>query len=86
MRARSAIAMGCSAGGLLALERVLPGLDPRLPVLGVSRRHSGSPDVSLLCLLLRPLFPSPLPHSLALAVIPPRPLVALWIVNVDFSV
>lgn len=47
-----AIVMGCSAGGLSALQRVLPGLDPLLRVPVVVCCHTGSPDVSLLVDLL----------------------------------
>ncbi|MEX1829143.1 chemotaxis protein CheB [Luteibacter sp. CQ10] len=52
MTAYAAIAIGCSAGGLVALERLLPGLDPRLPVPIVVCCHTGSPDVGLLVELL----------------------------------
>ncbi|MDF3980879.1 chemotaxis protein CheB [Luteibacter sp. PPL201] len=47
-----AIVMGCSAGGLVALERVLAGLDPALRQPIVVCCHTGSPDVSLLVELL----------------------------------
>ncbi|URX60779.1 chemotaxis protein CheB [Luteibacter anthropi] len=59
MSLRTAIAIGCSAGGLIALERLLPGLDPQLPVPVVVCCHTGSPDVSLLVELLQ--LHSPLP-------------------------
>lgn len=52
MSARTAIAMGCSAGGLAALQCVLPALDPRLAVPVVVCCHTGSADVSLLVELL----------------------------------
>lgn len=52
MNRYDAIVMGCSAGGLNALQRVLPGLDPRLRVPVVVCCHTGSPDVSLLVDLL----------------------------------
>ncbi|SFW39329.1 chemotaxis protein CheB [Luteibacter sp. UNCMF366Tsu5.1] len=52
MSRHAAIVMGCSAGGLTALQRVLPGLDARLPVPVVICCHTGSPNVSLLVELL----------------------------------
>jgi two-component system, chemotaxis family, protein-glutamate methylesterase/glutaminase len=52
MTARAAIAIGCSAGGLAALQRVLPALDRRLAVPVVVCAHTGSADVSLLVELL----------------------------------
>ncbi|QWT20449.1 chemotaxis protein CheB [Bacillus sp. NP157] len=52
MSRRVAIAMGCSAGGLAALQHVLPALDPRLAVPIVVCCHTGSSDVSLLVELL----------------------------------
>lgn len=52
MSARQAIVIGCSAGGLSALQQVLPGLDKRLAVPVVICCHTGSSDVSLLVELL----------------------------------
>lgn len=52
MSRREAIVMGCSAGGLSALQRLLPGLDPGLCVPIVICCHTGSADVSLLVELL----------------------------------
>jgi two-component system chemotaxis response regulator CheB len=52
MSYREAIVMGCSAGGLSALQRILPGLDRRLRVPIVICCHTGSADVSLLVELL----------------------------------
>jgi two-component system chemotaxis response regulator CheB len=52
MTRRQAIVMGCSAGGLTALQTVLPHLDPRLGVPVVVCCHTGSADVSLLVELL----------------------------------
>jgi two-component system, chemotaxis family, protein-glutamate methylesterase/glutaminase len=52
MKPRTAIAMGCSAGGLAALQHVLPRLDKRLTVPIVVCCHTGSADVSLLVELL----------------------------------
>jgi two-component system chemotaxis response regulator CheB len=48
----AAIVMGCSAGGLTALQRVLPGLDPGLGVPVVVCCHTASSNVSLLVELL----------------------------------
>ncbi|NID16980.1 chemotaxis protein CheB [Luteibacter yeojuensis] len=44
--------MGCSAGGITALQRVLPGLDRRLPAPVVVCCHTGSANVSLLVELI----------------------------------
>ncbi|MET0936353.1 MAG: chemotaxis protein CheB [Luteibacter sp.] len=52
MTPRQAIVMGCSAGGLTALQVVLPRLDARLCVPIVICCHTGSADVSLLVELL----------------------------------
>ncbi|QDE40651.1 chemotaxis protein CheB [Luteibacter pinisoli] len=52
MSPRTAIAMGCSAGGLAALLRILPALDRQLAVPVVVCCHTGSSDVSLLVELL----------------------------------
>jgi two-component system, chemotaxis family, protein-glutamate methylesterase/glutaminase len=52
MTAHAAIAIGCSAGGLAALQHVLPSLDRRLAVPVVVCCHTGSADVSLLVELL----------------------------------
>jgi two-component system chemotaxis response regulator CheB len=52
MSTHQAIVIGCSAGGLSALQRVLPGLDKRLAVPVVICCHTGSSDVSLLVELL----------------------------------
>jgi len=46
------VAIGCSAGGMQALRRVLPHLDPGLPVPVVVVSHTGSEDVATLCELL----------------------------------
>lgn len=59
MTPRIAIAMGCSAGGLQALQRVLPRLDRRLAVPVVICCHTGSADVSLLVELLGRASPLP---------------------------
>jgi two-component system chemotaxis response regulator CheB len=48
-----AIAIGCSVGGLKALETLLAGLDPHLPQTLIVCCHTGSSDVDLLCELLR---------------------------------
>lgn len=47
------IVIGCSAGGLHALQIVLGGLNPQLPVPVVVVTHTASADVTLLCDLLR---------------------------------
>jgi two-component system chemotaxis response regulator CheB len=47
-----AIVIGCSAGGLTALQRLLPGIDPRLGVPVVICSHTGSADVTILVDLL----------------------------------
>lgn len=52
MRAPQAIAIGCSAGGLAALETLFAGLDPRLPQAIVVCCHTGSATVDVLCELL----------------------------------
>lgn len=52
MTAPHAIAIGCSAGGLTALEIVLGGLDPRIPSAILVCCHTGSSDVEILCELL----------------------------------
>lgn len=52
MTARQAIVIGCSAGGLTALQRLLPGLDARLALPVVICCHTGSSDVSILVSLL----------------------------------
>lgn len=52
MMPRKAIVIGCSAGGLNALQVLLPLLDPRLAVPVVICCHTGSADVSLLVELL----------------------------------
>lgn len=59
MTRREAIVIGCSAGGLTALQRLLPGLDPRLCVPIVLCCHTGSPDVTLLVELLARASPLP---------------------------
>jgi two-component system chemotaxis response regulator CheB len=48
----SAVVVGCSAGGLRALQRLLGALDSRLPVPVIIVCHTGSADVALLCELL----------------------------------
>ena len=50
--APEAIAIGCSAGGLTALERLLAQLDPRLPQPLLVCCHTGSATVELMCELL----------------------------------
>lgn len=52
MSAPRAIAIGCSAGGLTALETVLGGLDRRIPSTVLVCCHTGSSDVDILCELL----------------------------------
>jgi two-component system, chemotaxis family, protein-glutamate methylesterase/glutaminase len=52
MTTRRAIVIGCSAGGLTALQRLLPRLDPRLTLPVVICCHTGSADVSILVALL----------------------------------
>jgi two-component system chemotaxis response regulator CheB len=52
MKTPQAIVIGCSAGGLTALQRVLPGLDTRLGVPVVICCHTGSADVTILVDLL----------------------------------
>lgn len=52
MTAPRAIVIGCSAGGLTALEILLGGLDPRIPPTVLVCCHTGSSDVELLCELL----------------------------------
>jgi len=52
MSTRAAIAIGCSAGGLAALQQMLPALDPRLCVPVVICCHTGSADVSMLVEIL----------------------------------
>ncbi|HEY9130758.1 MAG TPA: chemotaxis protein CheB [Dyella sp.] len=47
-----AIVIGCSAGGLNALERLLAELDTALPATVIICAHTGSSDVELLCELL----------------------------------
>ncbi|WP_243649153.1 chemotaxis protein CheB [Luteibacter rhizovicinus] len=44
--------MGCSAGGLTALQHVLAELDPDIPQPILVCCHTGSADVALLCELL----------------------------------
>jgi two-component system chemotaxis response regulator CheB len=48
-----AIVVGCSAGGLSALQAVLGGLAPALAVPVVVCCHTGSSDVGMLCDLLQ---------------------------------
>jgi len=48
-----AIVVGCSAGGLAALQRLLPALDATLRTPVIVCCHTGSADVSLLVELLR---------------------------------
>ena len=52
MAAPEAIAIGCSAGGLTALEQLLAQLDPRLPQAVLVCCHTGSATVELMCELL----------------------------------
>jgi two-component system chemotaxis response regulator CheB len=48
-----AIVIGCSTGGLNALQAVLGGLEAGLPMAVLVCCHTGSADVSLLCDLLQ---------------------------------
>lgn len=52
MNAPEAIVIGCSAGGLTALETLLAALDPLLPQPLVVCCHTGSSNVDMLCELL----------------------------------
>lgn len=52
MPAPQAIVIGCSAGGLTALESLFAGLDPALPLPIVACCHTGSATVDLMCELL----------------------------------
>jgi two-component system chemotaxis response regulator CheB len=52
MSAPQAIVVGCSAGGLTALEVLFAGLDPALPQAIAVCCHTGSSTVDLLCELL----------------------------------
>lgn len=52
MMAPRAVAIGCSAGGLTALERLLGGLLPGLPQAFLVCCHTGSATVDLMCELL----------------------------------
>ncbi|QNK02699.1 chemotaxis protein CheB [Dyella telluris] len=52
MAAPQAIVIGCSAGGLTALEQLLAGLDPALPQAIAVCCHTGSANVDLMCELL----------------------------------
>lgn len=52
MASPQAIVIGCSAGGLTALERLFSDLDPALPVPIAVCCHTGSSNVDLLCELL----------------------------------
>jgi len=52
MTPRQAIVIGCSAGGLTALQRLLPNLDRKLAVPVLICCHTGSSNVSLLVELL----------------------------------
>jgi two-component system chemotaxis response regulator CheB len=47
-----AVVLGCSAGGLNALEVVLAQLDPALPQALIVCCHTGSSDVDMFCELL----------------------------------
>lgn len=71
MNARQAIVIGCSAGGLSALQRVLPGLDRQLAVPIVICCHTGSADVSLLVELLARVSPLPVVEALERAPVDP---------------
>lgn len=53
MSGYDAIVVGCSAGGLAALQRLLPALDATLRSPVIICCHTGSADVSLLVELLR---------------------------------
>lgn len=63
MITHDAVVMGCSAGGLSALQRVLPGLDRHLTVPVVLCCHTGSADVSLLVELLARVCPLPVTEA-----------------------
>ncbi len=52
MTAPAAVVIGCSAGGLLALEQLLGGLLPALPQPFLVCCHTGSSSVELMCELL----------------------------------
>ena len=52
MATPQAIVIGCSAGGLTALESMFAALDPALPQAIVACCHTGSSTVDLLCELL----------------------------------
>ncbi|HET6552375.1 MAG TPA: chemotaxis protein CheB [Dyella sp.] len=52
MTTPQAVVIGCSAGGLTALETVLAGLLPMLPQAFVVCCHTGSSTVDLMCELL----------------------------------
>ena len=52
MATPQAIVIGCSAGGLTALEQLLAALDPALPQAIAVCCHTGSSTVDLLCELL----------------------------------
>jgi two-component system, chemotaxis family, protein-glutamate methylesterase/glutaminase len=52
MSAHTVVVVGCSAGGLRALQAVLSGLDNDIAQAIVVCAHTGSVDVTLLCELL----------------------------------
>jgi two-component system chemotaxis response regulator CheB len=52
MGAPLAVAIGCSAGGLVALEQLFGALLPALPPPFLVCCHTGSPNVDLMCDLL----------------------------------
>lgn len=54
MKTTELVAIGCSAGGLYALQVVLGGLAPNLPAAVVIVNHTGSSDVQMICDLLAP--------------------------------
>ena len=50
---RGGIVLGCSAGGLAALQKLLAGLSGALPVPLLIASHSGSEDMATFCMLLQ---------------------------------
>lgn len=64
MSRHEAIVIGCSAGGLTALQRLLPGLAPNLTAAVIVCCHTGSADVSLLVELLARVSALPVAEAL----------------------
>lgn len=71
MSGHAAIVIGCSAGGLTALQTLLPALDARLPVPVTICCHTGSADVSLLVEILRRASPLPVTEACERAAVAP---------------